>query len=114
MIGLLFRQRAPFLFTIPRSHRAARPGVPASIVVVAAVFMPQAPCFLGTWQAGCKIALALFAVPEDTAFAFSILTWFVQMVVNVTLGGYLVSREEVSLRQLVHGTEPAPVVEGQP
>jgi len=105
----------PFMFALLALHIDV-PLVPASlasiVVVAAAVFMPQAPGFLGTWQAGCKVALALFGVPEDLAFAFSILTWFVQMLVNVTLGGFLVSREEVSLRQLVRGAEAAPAAEG--
>src|SRR5262249_14185938 len=40
----------------------------ACVVVVAAfVFMPQAPGFLGTWQAGCVVALDLFGVPKDMA-----------------------------------------------
>jgi hypothetical protein len=106
----------PFLFSL-LALRIDVPLVPAAlasvVVVAAAVFMPQAPGFLGTWQAGCKLALALFGVPEDAAFAYSILTWFIQMMVNVSLGGFFVSREEVSWRQLVHGVEPAPAVERQ-
>jgi glycosyltransferase 2 family protein len=85
----------------------------ACIVIVAAfVFMPQAPGFLGTWQAGCVLALDLFGVPKDMAVGFSLLTWVVQMLVNVPLGGYFASREDVSLRQLVSGGAPAPAAEG--
>jgi hypothetical protein len=94
------------------------PLLPASlacIVIVAAfVFMPQAPGFLGTWQAGCVLALDLFGVPRDLAVGFSLLTWLIQMLVNVPLGGYFVAREDVSLRQLLRGAEAAPAVEGQP
>jgi len=85
----------------------------ACIVIVAAfVFMPQAPGFLGTWQAGCVLALDLFGVPKDMAVGFSLLTWVVQMLVNVPLGGYFASREDVSWRQLVRGGAPAPAAEG--
>jgi glycosyltransferase 2 family protein len=85
----------------------------ACVVVVAAfVFMPQAPGFLGTWQAGCVVALDLFGVPKDLAVGFSLLTWVIQMLVNVPLGGYFASREDVSLRQLVRGGAPAPAAEG--
>jgi glycosyltransferase 2 family protein len=85
----------------------------ACVVIVAAfVFMPQAPGFLGTWQAGCVVALDLFGVPKDMAVGFSLLTWVVQMLVNVPLGGYFASREDVSLRQLVRGGAPAPAAEG--
>src|SRR5262249_34015578 len=92
------------------------PLLPASlacIVIVAAfVFMPQAPGFLGTWQAGCVLALDLFGVPRDLAVGFSLLTSLIQMLVNVPRGGYFVAREDLSLRQLLRGAEPAPVVEG--
>lgn len=91
------------------------PAALASIVIVAAfVFMPQAPGFLGTWQAGCVLALDLFGVPQDLAVGYSLLTWLVQMLVNVGLGGFFVAREDLSLRQLVRGAEPAPAVEGRP
>ncbi len=88
------------------------PAALASIVVVAAfVFMPQAPGFLGTWQAGCVLALDLFGVPQDLAVGYSLLTWLVQMLVNVGLGGVFLAREDLSLRQLVRGAETAPAAE---
>ena len=44
----------------------AIPGALASVVIVAAfVFLPQAPGLVGTWQAGCVVALGLFGVPQD-------------------------------------------------
>ena len=82
------------------------------MIVAAFVFMPQAPGFVGTWQAGCVLALDLFGVPQDMAVGFSLLTWVVQMLVNVGLGGFFVAREDVSLRQLVRGAEPTPAAEG--
>jgi uncharacterized protein (TIRG00374 family) len=89
------------------------PAALAAIVVVAAfVFMPQAPGFLGTWQAGCVLALDLFGVPKDLAVGFSLLTWLLQMFVSVGLGGFFVAREDLSVRQLVRGAEPAPAGEG--
>src|SRR5262245_49047874 len=106
----------PFLFAF-LALGIAVPLVAASlaaIVVVAAfVFMPQAPGFLGTWQAGCFLALDLFGVPKDLAVGFSLLTWLVQMLVNVGLGGFFVAREDLSLRQLVSGTAAASA-EGRP
>ena len=94
----------PFLFAL-LALGIDVPLVPASlasIVIVAAfVFLPQAPGFVGTWQAGCVLALELFGVPKDLAVGYSLLTWIVQMVVNVGLGGVFVAREDLSLRQLV-------------
>jgi len=105
----------PFLFSLLALGIAA-PLVSAAlacvVIVAAFVFMPQAPGFLGTWQAGCVVALDLFGVPKDLAVGFSLLTWVIQMLINIPLGGYFASREDVSLRQLVRGGAPAPAAEG--
>lgn len=97
----------PFMFSLLALgiHAPLVPAALASIVIVAAfVFMPQAPGFLGTWQAACVLALELFGVPKDQAVGYSLFTWVVQMVVNVGLGGLFVAREDVSLSQLVRRT----------
>jgi uncharacterized protein (TIRG00374 family) len=74
----------------------------ATVVIVAGfVFLPQAPGFVGTWQAGCVLALELFGVPKDVAVGYSLLTWIVAMVTNITAAGVFLAREDVSLRQLL-------------
>ncbi len=74
----------------------------ACIVIVAFfVFLPQAPGFVGTWQAGCVVALNLFSVPEDAAVGFSLLTWLLQTVINLTVGGVCLAREKLTLRELL-------------
>jgi glycosyltransferase 2 family protein len=85
------------------------PLVPASlatvVIVAAFVFLPQAPGFVGTWQAGCVVALALFHVRRDVAVSFSFLTWIVQMVVNLGVAGIFLAREDFSLGQLLRVAE---------
>jgi len=72
------------------------------VFVAACVFLPQAPGFVGTWQMGCVLSLVnVFQVPRDLAVSYSLLTWAVTTGVNVALGGIFVSREDVSLRQLL-------------
>ena len=84
------------------------PAALASVVIVAAfVFIPQGPGFVGTWQAGCVLALDLFGVPRDQAVGFSLLTWIIQMLFNVGLGGFFVAREDLSLRQLMRTSDTA-------
>ena len=74
----------------------------AVVVVVAAfVFLPQAPGFVGTWQAGCVLALGFFAVPKDAAVGYSLFTWVVQMLVNIGTAGVFLAREDVSVSQLI-------------
>jgi uncharacterized protein (TIRG00374 family) len=71
------------------------------VVVAAAVFLPQAPGFVGTWQAGCVLALGLFGVSQEVAVGYSLLTWIVQMAINIGTAGVFLAREDLSLRQLL-------------
>jgi uncharacterized protein (TIRG00374 family) len=72
------------------------------VVVAAAVFLPQAPGFVGTWQYGCVLALGLFGVSQEVAVGYSLLTWVVQMTINLGTAGIFLAREDLSLRQLLH------------
>jgi uncharacterized membrane protein YbhN (UPF0104 family) len=78
------------------------------VVVAAFVFLPQAPGFVGTWQAGCVLALGLFGVPKDLAVGYSLLTWVISMATNISLGGIFLAREDLSLGQLLRTAEEAP------
>jgi len=74
----------------------------AAVVVVAFfVFLPQAPGYVGTWQAGCVIALGLFEVPHDLAVSYAFLTWLIQMVVNIGAGAACAAFEDLSFRNLL-------------
>ena len=74
----------------------------ATVVVVAAmVFLPQAPGFVGTWQAGCVLALNWFHVGHDVAVGYSVLTWVIQMVVNIVTAGIFLAREDLPLGRLL-------------
>jgi len=72
------------------------------VIVAASVFLPQGPGFIGTWQAGCVFALyTVFGVPHDIAVSYSLLTWVIQMVVNVGSASVGLALEGVSLRDLM-------------
>jgi uncharacterized protein (TIRG00374 family) len=72
------------------------------VTVAAFVFLPQAPGFVGTWQAACVLALHdFYGVPKDLAVGYSLLTWIASMGVNVSLAGLFLAREDLSLSQLV-------------
>ncbi len=94
----------PFLFSL-LALGIDVPLIPAAlaclVVVAAFVLLPQAPGFLGTWQAGCVVALRIFDVDENLAVSFSLLTWVMTMLVTVSLGGICLAREDLSVRQLL-------------
>ncbi len=73
------------------------------VIVAAFVFLPQGPGFVGTWQAGCVLALGLFKVQPDAAVGYSLVTWFVQMTMNLVTAGFFLAREDLSLGQLLRG-----------
>jgi len=89
----------------------AIPGALAVMVIVTAfVFLPQAPGLVGTWQAGCVVALGLFGVPRDQAVGYSLLTWLTAMLVQLAAGGFFLAREELSWHDLIPARNP----DGQP
>jgi uncharacterized protein (TIRG00374 family) len=84
------------------------------VVIAAAVFLPQAPGFVGTWQAACVLALGFFDVPREAALGYSVLTWILQMTVNVGTAGIFLAREDLSLGQLLRiGAPEAPPAQAE-
>jgi len=72
------------------------------VIVAAAVFLPQAPGFLGTWQFGCVLALhKILGVPHDIAVSYSFLTWAIQMTVNIGAGMVGLAAQDVSVRDII-------------
>jgi uncharacterized protein (TIRG00374 family) len=80
-----------------------------SVVLVAIFIMiPAAPGFVGTFQAGCIVALSVFGVPKEEALSFSLLTHAIQfMSVNI-IGAYCFLREGISFREVQAAEEPTP------
>lgn len=60
----------------------------ALILVFVSIFtmIPAAVGMLGTFQAGCIVALAVFGIPKDQALGFSIVVHSVQLVISVAVG----------------------------
>src|SRR5262249_26947320 len=107
----------PYLFALLALdiHAPLIPAALASIVIVAAfVFIPQGPGFVGTWQAGCVLALDLFGVPRDQAVGYSLLTWVVQMLLNVGVGGFFGGAQGPAPRRVLppSGSAAATAAEG--
>ena len=98
-----------FMFALLALHIGVPPvagAITVMVTVAAFVFLPQAPGFVGTWQAACVLALSeFFGVSKDLAVGYSVLTWIVSMSVNVGLGGIFLAREDLSLTQLVRSAD---------
>ena len=49
-------------------------------IVAIAVSVPSAPGYIGAFQLGCVLGLAIFGIPESEAIAYSIVLHLTQFV----------------------------------
>jgi uncharacterized protein (TIRG00374 family) len=69
-------------------------------VVAIAVSVPSAPGFIGSFQLGCVLGLAVFAIPKSQALAFSIVVHLTQFVGVIGAGLYSLWKENISFREV--------------
>jgi hypothetical protein len=79
-------------------------------VIAIAVSAPSAPGYIGAFQVGCTLALAIFGISKSDAFAYSIVLHVTQFVGVIGAGLYSLAREGMTMRQLeeVSETDGAP------
>ena len=65
-------------------------------IVAIAVSVPSAPGFIGSFQLGCVLALAIFDIPESEAIAFSIVVHLTQFIAVIAAGLYSLWTENMS------------------
>jgi len=76
-------------------------------IVAGAVSAPSAPGFIGTFQAGCIVALALFGIDRADAVPYSFIVWAVQWLSQIVLGVVFLLRENISFRDIRASEEGA-------
>jgi uncharacterized protein (TIRG00374 family) len=81
-------------------HLPLSSTIVVTCVVAIAVSVPSAPGYIGSFQLGCVLALAIFAVTEGDAIAFSVVHHVVQFIAIVGAGLYSLWTENMSLRQV--------------
>jgi uncharacterized protein (TIRG00374 family) len=75
-------------------------GLALVTVVAGAVSVPSAPGFIGTYQAGCVVALALFGIGRAEAIPYSIVVWAAGWLTQIVLGVVFLLRENISFRDI--------------
>jgi hypothetical protein len=75
-------------------------AVVLTAIVAAAVSVPSAPGYIGSFQLGCVVALAVFGVSKSDAIAFSIFLHMSQFVAVIGAGLYSLWTENMSFRQI--------------
>lgn len=71
-----------------------------SAIVAVAVSVPSAPGFLGAFQLGCTMSLALLGVAESQALAYGLVIHVTQFIAVIGVGLYSLAREGLSFRQM--------------
>jgi glycosyltransferase 2 family protein len=77
-----------------------RAALSLTTIVAIAVAVPGGPGFIGMFQVGCEVGLALYGVGKSLAFSYSVLVHVVQFASIVSLGLYFFLRENFTLREL--------------
>ena len=85
-----------------------RASLLAVVLVAIFIMIPAAPGFVGTFQAGCIVALSVFGVPKEEALGFSLLVHGIQFVSVNLIGAYCFVREGISFREVQRAEEPTP------
>jgi hypothetical protein len=85
-------------FDIPAQVLVA--SITVSAIVAIAVSVPQAPGYIGSFQLGCTLSLAIFNVSQSHAIAYSIVSHLTQFAAVVAAGLYSLAREGMTMRQL--------------
>jgi len=75
-------------------------GLALVTVVAGAVSAPSAPGFIGTFQAGCILALGLFGISHADAVPYSFVVWAAQWLAQIVLGIVFLLRENISFREV--------------
>lgn len=89
-------------------HPSWQVGMLLNLMIALAVAAPSAPGFIGTFQAGCLLALsAISGYPREFAVAYSVVTHAVQMAVILLAGGLVLQVRGLRFAQL-RATTPAP------
>ena len=69
-------------------------------IIAIAVSAPSAPGYIGAFQLGTTVALAIFHVSESRAIAYSIVLHVTQFVATVGAGLYSLAREGMTMQQI--------------
>jgi glycosyltransferase 2 family protein len=77
-----------------------RGALTVTTFVAIAVSVPGGPGFIGMFQVGCVVALAVFGVGKSVGFSYSVLVHVVQFATTVALGVYFFLREGFRMDEL--------------
>lgn len=87
-------------FGLAAFHLPLQSALVLTATIAIAVSVPSAPGYIGSFQFGCVLGLAIYSVPESEALAFSIVHHAAQFAATVAAGLYSLWSENLSLREV--------------
>ena len=93
MFALMYQFGIPMMGIDAPDHA----GIAVMVMVALAVAAPGPPGFLGTFQAGCIAALALYGVGKEQALSYSIIMHAIQAAVLLPAGWWALHAHHVKL-----------------
>ena len=77
-----------------------RGALSLTTMVAIAVAVPGGPGFIGMFQVGCEVGLAVYGIGKSLAFSYSVLVHVLQFASTVLPGLYFFLRENLTLSEL--------------
>jgi uncharacterized protein (TIRG00374 family) len=77
-----------------------RGALSLTTMVAIAVAVPGGPGFIGMFQVGCEVGLALYGIGKSLAFSYSVLVHVLQFASTVLLGLYFFLKENLTLSEI--------------
>ncbi|MCB0329486.1 MAG: flippase-like domain-containing protein, partial [Bdellovibrionales bacterium] len=75
-------------------------GTTVAVIIALAVAAPSAPGFVGVFQTACLASFALFTLPEEQAFVYSVITHIFQYIFFIAYGVFVLSKAGMKLNEL--------------
>ena len=80
-------------------------GIFVVCVVTFSTMIPAGPANIGTYQFGYIMALKIFGIPKETAFAVSIVNQFVSVIIVSIAGAFFMWKDHINIKDLEENLE---------
>jgi hypothetical protein len=84
-------------------HLPVQSALVVTAIIAIAVSVPSAPGYIGSFQLGCVVGLAMYSVTESDAIAFSFVHHLAQFVATVGAGLFSLWAQNLTLRDVEGG-----------
>jgi glycosyltransferase 2 family protein len=69
-------------------------------ITMIGISLPTAPGFIGNWQYGCILALAIYGINKNEALAFSLVYYLCGMIMTILLGLVFLPSTSISIKNI--------------